>query len=65
MIDMQMDKVEYALAQAQGSEDVLIICFDRGGEMALKSTITSGPEILWALELAKSQVLEMGQVEDA
>lgn len=65
MINMQMDKVEYALSQAQGSEDVLIICFDTDGTMALKSTITTGPEILWALELAKSQVLEMGQVEDA
>lgn len=65
MIEMQMGKVEYALSEAQGAEDVVIICFARDGEMALKSTITNGPEILWALELAKSQVLEMGQVVDA
>ena len=60
-----MDKVEYALDSAQGSSDVVIICFDRSGEMSLHSTITNGPEILWSLELAKMQILEMGQPEDA
>jgi hypothetical protein len=62
---MEMDKVEYALAQAHAAADVVIICFDSSGEMSLHSTITNGPEILWALELVKSQVLEMGQPEDA
>lgn len=65
MIKMEMDKVEYALSEAQGSQDVVIICFDSNGEMSLRSTITSGPEILWSLELAKMQILEMGQPEDA
>jgi hypothetical protein len=60
-----MDKVEFALSEAQGYADVLIICFDHNGEMTLKSTITNGPEILWSLELAKQQILEMGQPEDA
>ena len=60
-----MNKVEHALAEAQTADDVVIICFDEGGEMSLHSTITNGPEILWALELAKMQVLEMGQPEDA
>lgn len=61
----EMDKVEYVLAQAQSSDNVVAICFDNQGEMSLYSTITNGPEILWSLELAKSQVLEMGQPEDA
>lgn len=60
-----MDKVEFALSEAQGAQDVLIICFDHNGEMFLKSTITNGPEILWSLELAKMQILEMGQPGDA
>lgn len=60
-----MDKVEYALAEAQTASDVIIICFDEVGEMSLHSTITKGPDILWALELAKAQILEMGQPEDA
>jgi hypothetical protein len=60
-----MDKVEYALAEAQTASNVIIICFDDDGEMSLRSTITNGPEILWSLELAKQQILEMGQPEDA
>lgn len=60
-----MSRVEHALAEAQTADDVVIICFDGVGEMSLHSTITRGPEILWALELAKSQILEMGQPEDA
>ena len=62
---VQMSKVELALAEAQTAEDVLVICFGRDGNMAMHSTINSGPEILWALELAKSQVLEMGQEMDS
>lgn len=64
-MEMKMHKVEYVLESAQGAEDVLIICFAADGEMSLHSTITNGPEILWSLELAKQQVLEMGQPEDA
>jgi len=60
-----MSRVEYALAEAQTADDVVIICFDESGEMSLHSTITRGPDILWALELAKAQILEMGQPEDA
>ncbi len=63
--NMEQNRVEYALSNAQAAEDVLIICFARDGEMSLHSTITNGPEILWSLELAKQQVLEMGQPEDA
>lgn len=60
-----MNKVEYALSEAQSADEVIIICFDSEGEMSMHSTITRGPDILWSLELAKSQVLEMGQPEDA
>jgi len=60
-----MSKVEYALSEAQGADEVIIICFDSEGEMSMHSTITRGPDILWSLELAKLQVLEMGQPEDA
>lgn len=60
-----MNKVEYVLSEAQSAEDVIIICFDSEGEMSMHSTIPRGPDILWAMELAKLQVLEMGQPEDA
>ena len=60
-----MNKVEYVLSEAQSAEHVIVICFDSMGEMSLHSTITTGPEILWSLELAKQQILEMGQPEDA
>lgn len=64
-MELNMNKVEYILSQAQTAEDVIIICFAETGEMSLHSTITTGPEILWSLELAKQQILEMGQPEDA
>lgn len=64
-MQMEMGRVEFALSQAQAAEEVVIICFDAMGEMSLHSTITKGPDILWALELCKQQILEMGQVEDA
>ncbi|NBW11683.1 MAG: hypothetical protein EBR82_26990 [Caulobacteraceae bacterium] len=60
-----MSRVEHALAEAQTAEDVVIISFDESGEMSLHSTLTRGPDILWALELAKMQIIEMGQPEDA
>lgn len=60
-----MSKVEHALSEAQGADEVIIICFDSEGEMSMHSTITRGPDILWSLELAKSQALEMGRPEDA
>lgn len=64
-MSLEMGKVEFALSQAQTAEDVIVLCFDTYGEMSLHSTITKGPDILWALEMVKQQVLEMGQPEDA
>ena len=64
-MELNMNRVEYILSQAQTAEDVLVICFADTGELSLHSTITNGPEILWSLELAKQQILEMGQPEDA
>lgn len=52
--------VEKVLAESAVMENVLVIGFDEEGEMTVHSTITNGPELLWALELAKSQILEMG-----
>ena len=65
MINMQMSKVEFLFSEIPPSEDAIVIVFDDIGEMSLHSTLTKGPDILWALELAKAQVLEMGQPEDA
>ena len=59
-----MNSVEWVLSEAQTADHVIAICFT-DGELSLHSTITNGPEILWALELAKMQILEMGQPEDA
>lgn len=65
VMSLEMSKVEFALSQAQTAEDVIVVCFDSEGEMSMHSTITRGPDILWALELSKNYVLEMGQPEDA
>ncbi len=65
MINMQMNKVEFLFSEIPPSEDAVVISFAESGEMSLYSTLTKGPDILWALELAKGQVLEMGQPEDA
>jgi len=64
-MSLEKGKVEFALSQAQSADDVIIVCFDSEGLMSMHSTITRGPDILWSLELAKQQVLEMGQPEDA
>jgi hypothetical protein len=65
MINMQMNKVEFLFSEIPPSEEAIVISFAESGELSLHSTLTKGPDILWALELAKSQVLEMGQPEDA
>ena len=57
-------KVEAVLQEAAVLSDLVIIGFNEEGEMSLYSTITEGPQILWAIELAKSQILEMGQLTD-
>lgn len=59
-----MTKVEYALAGAQTADDVIIICLDTKGYIGVRSTLVNGPDILWAMELAKQQILEMGQPTD-
>jgi hypothetical protein len=62
---MQMNKVEFLFSEIPPSEDAIVISFAEDGQLSLHSTLTKGPDILWALELAKTQVLEMGQPEDA
>lgn len=61
---MNTSKVEAVLEQASTLSDVIVIGFDEEGEMSLFSTVIEGPNILWALELAKSQILEMGVPTD-
>jgi hypothetical protein len=61
---MNTTKVEAVLEQAATLSDVIVIGFDEEGEMSLFSTVIEGPNILWALELAKSQILEMGVPTD-
>lgn len=65
MINMQMNKVEFLFSEIPPAEDAIVISFSDTGELSLHSTLTKGPDILWALELAKTQILEMGQAEDA
>jgi ribonuclease HIII len=61
---MKQTKVEHILEQASTMSDVIVIGFDEEGEMSLFSTVIEGPNILWAIELAKSQILEMGVPTD-
>jgi hypothetical protein len=65
MINMQMNKVEFLFSEVPPSADAVVISINDEGELSLHSTLTKGPDILWALELAKTHVLEMGQPEDA
>ena len=62
---MHMTKVEFLFSEIPPCEDAIVIGFNEEGELCLYSTLNKGPDILWALELAKMQVLEMGQPEDA
>lgn len=61
---MNTSRVETVLERAATLADVIVIGFDDEGEMSLFSTVIEGPNILWALELAKSQILEMGVPTD-
>lgn len=61
---MSQSKVDAVLEKAATLSDVIVIGFDEEGEMSLFSTIIEGPNILWAIELAKSQILEMGSPTD-
>lgn len=63
-MEMRMSKVEYLLSEVPPSEEAIVISFNDEGEMTLHSTIKRGPDILWALEMAKGHVLEMGQPSD-
>lgn len=64
-MEMKMGKVEFLFSEIPQAEEAIVISFDADGEMMLHSTIKRGPDILWALEMAKGHVLEMGQPEDA
>lgn len=57
---MSQTKVEHVLEEASTLSDVIVIGFNEEGELSLFSTLVEGPHILWAIELAKSQILEMG-----
>jgi hypothetical protein len=61
---LSQTKVEAVLQEAEALSDLVVIGFNEEGEMSLYSTLTEGPQILWAIELAKSQILEMGQPTD-
>jgi hypothetical protein len=53
-----MSRVEHVLADAQGSEHVVCITLSADGDIEVMTSIEYMPDVLWALELAKSQVLD-------
>jgi hypothetical protein len=56
----EMTPVEQVLADAQGSDDVIVISIN-DGEIEILSSVTYPPDILWSLEMAKSHTLELGE----
>lgn len=54
----QMSDVERVLANAQGSEHVVCIALSADGDIEVMTSIEYMPDVLWAIELAKAQVLD-------
>ena len=54
-----MDKVEYALAEAIGAKDVVVIIIDPDNDVRVVSTMSYAPDIAWTLRLAEDQLLDM------
>jgi hypothetical protein len=55
----EMSAVDQVLSDAHGADDVIVICV-HDGEISVVSSITYPPDILWSLEMAKANCLEIG-----
>lgn len=51
--------VSDALASAEGAEEVLVICLKGESGVEMHTTMSYPPDMLWLLEIAKEQVMEM------
>jgi len=58
--DNPISAVERVLADAQGSKEVICITLSEEGDLAVLTSIEYMPDVLWAMELARAQVLETG-----
>jgi hypothetical protein len=56
--ESELTPVEQVLADAQGSEHVICITLSSDGDIAVLTSIEYMPDVLWAMELAKMQVLD-------
>jgi hypothetical protein len=50
-----------AMAAGQGLTDCVVIGWKAGEELYFASTTSDGPEVLWMLEKAKLELLQIGQ----
>ena len=48
------------LAKNGDLKEVVILGFDKAGDFFFSASKSGGPDVLWLLELAKKQLLEMG-----
>ena len=61
----ELTGVESVCADIQQYDSVIAICMDKEGAITVHSTITYPPDLLWAIEQAKSQLFELGGMYDA
>lgn len=57
-LDISADRV-LDVAKAAEMQSVIIIGYDADGEEYFASSISDGPEVLWALERAKMRLLRI------
>jgi hypothetical protein len=60
----KLSPVESVLADAQSAKHVVCIALDEGGEVQVLTTIDYMPDVLWAIELARAQVLDTSTEHD-
>ena len=57
--------VESVASEILSYANVIAVCMDQDGNVVVHSTIHYPPDILWAMEAAKSQLFECGVEHDS
>lgn len=62
--DLELTPVEKCLCDAQGAKEVVCITIAEDGDVEVLTTIKYMPDVLWAMELARAQVLDTSDDHD-
>lgn len=62
--DLKMTPVEKCLCDAQSAHQVVCITISEEGDVEVLTTIEYMPDVLWAMELARAQVLDTSDEHD-